>query len=67
MGHFVVPPGRNATLDMAWKGLRAADRKESAPVTAKQAAARAALAKAEKAAAKHAPKKRPAAKKGRKK
>lgn len=62
---FVVGPSKNPTTRLAFALLDGKPAKAPVPPpSAKQKAARAALAKAEKAAAKHAPKKRPAAKKG---
>lgn len=60
---FVIGKSKNAILDAAWAGMRAADRKKPQP-QAEPTPARAALAKAEANAAKHVPKKR-AAKKAR--
>lgn len=61
---FVIGKSKNAILDAAWAGMRAADRKKPQP-QAEPTPARAALAKAEKKAAKHVPKKKAPAKKGR--
>lgn len=60
---FVIGKSKNAILDAAWAGMRAADRKKPQP-QAEPTPARAALATAEKKAAKHVPKKA-AAKKAR--
>ena len=50
---FVVGPSNNPTLDLAWKNLRATDRKAAAPKSEpdRKAMARKALAAAEKKAA----------------
>jgi len=61
---FVIGKSKNAILDAAWAGMRAADRKKPQP-QAEPTPARAALAKAVKKAAKHVPKKKAPAKKAR--
>lgn len=58
---FIVGPSNNPTLDLAWKNLRATDRKAATPKAEpdRKAIAREALATAEKKAASKAPAKRP--------
>lgn len=58
---FVVGPSNNPTLNLAWKNLRATDRKAAAPKAEpdRKAIAREALLAAEKKAASKAPAKRP--------